>query len=194
MKVFCSTNGLKCFMVVNKHICHAKALYIIFLMSLCVGGELLVTIAPYDIGCPLQDEWTWTRQREKWVQENWKYPHCDAGWFNWARHVKTCLMPFVNNKGADQPAHPRSLISTCLFAAKTNAETRISMLQLFSVAEEAGLNLIWSEIPKTHFCKALLNCELIILRIVGAQSRRTITWYTCGNLTRFALGWRYVWQ
>ena len=23
-------------------------------------------------------------------------------------HVKTCLMPHANNKGADQPAHPRS--------------------------------------------------------------------------------------
>ena len=27
-------------------------------------------------------------------------------------HVKTCLMSYANNKGADQPAHPRSLIST----------------------------------------------------------------------------------
>ena len=28
------------------------------------------------------------------------------------RHAKTCLMPYANNKGADQPAHLRSLIST----------------------------------------------------------------------------------
>ena len=27
-------------------------------------------------------------------------------------HTKMCLMPYANNKGADQPAHPRSLIST----------------------------------------------------------------------------------
>ena len=27
-------------------------------------------------------------------------------------HAKTCLMPYANNKGADQPAYPRSLIST----------------------------------------------------------------------------------
>ena len=27
------------------------------------------------------------------------------------RREKTCLQGFVNNKGADQPAHPRSLIS-----------------------------------------------------------------------------------
>ena len=26
-------------------------------------------------------------------------------------HEKMCLMPYANNKGADQPAHPRSLIS-----------------------------------------------------------------------------------
>ena len=27
-------------------------------------------------------------------------------------HEKMCLMAYVNNKGADQPAHPRSLISS----------------------------------------------------------------------------------
>ena len=27
-------------------------------------------------------------------------------------HAKMYLMPYVNNKGANQPAHPRSLIST----------------------------------------------------------------------------------
>ena len=27
-------------------------------------------------------------------------------------HAKTCLMLYAINKGADQPAHPRSLIST----------------------------------------------------------------------------------
>ena len=32
-------------------------------------------------------------------------------------HAKTCFMPYANNKGADQPAHPRSLISTFVFAA-----------------------------------------------------------------------------
>ena len=27
-------------------------------------------------------------------------------------HEKMCLMSYANNKGADQPAHPRTLIST----------------------------------------------------------------------------------
>ena len=30
---------------------------------------------------------------------------------NGPRREKTCLREFANNKGADQPAHPRSLIS-----------------------------------------------------------------------------------
>ena len=28
------------------------------------------------------------------------------------RHEKACFMPYANNKGADQPVHPHSLIST----------------------------------------------------------------------------------
>ena len=29
-------------------------------------------------------------------------------------HAKMYLMPYANNKGADQPPHPHSLISTCV--------------------------------------------------------------------------------
>ena len=32
-------------------------------------------------------------------------------------HEKICLMSFANNKGANQPAHPRSLINAFVFAA-----------------------------------------------------------------------------
>ena len=35
----------------------------------------------------------------------------------WARSCEKCLMLYANNKGADQPAHPHSLISTFVFAA-----------------------------------------------------------------------------
>ena len=31
-----------------------------------------------------------------------------------ARHEKTCLIPYANNKGTEQPAHPRSLVNTFL--------------------------------------------------------------------------------
>ena len=62
-------------------------------------------------------------------------------------HEKMCLIPYANNKGADQPAHTRSLISTfivrclhsivCIFA-----KSKISRLYLASVAEQAGLSLV----------------------------------------------------
>ena len=57
-------------------------------------------------------------------------------------HEKTCLMSYANNKGADQPAHPRSLISAfvirCLDSVMSLVSvTKISSLMLASVAEQA---------------------------------------------------------
>ena len=36
---------------------------------------------------------------------------CPSGFIVGPRREKTCLRWFANNTGADQPAHPRSLIS-----------------------------------------------------------------------------------
>ena len=65
-------------------------------------------------------------------------------------------MPYANNKGADQPAHPRSLISTfvvrCLDRIISLVSVlAISRLQLASVDEQSGLSLTWSKTPKTGF-------------------------------------------
>ena len=67
-----------------------------------------------------------------------------------------CLMAYANNKGADQPAHLHSLISTivircldsmiCIFAL-----SKVSRFYLVSLDEQAGLNLTWSKIPKDTF-------------------------------------------
>ena len=63
---------------------------------------------------------------------------------------KTCLVRFANNKGVDQPAHPRSLIST--FVIRLFESTiSISNFQLVSVAEETGFSLALSETQKTGF-------------------------------------------
>ena len=66
------------------------------------------------------------------------------------------FIPYANNKGADQPAHPRSLIS--IFIVRCLASIipvitmyKISRLKLASVAEQAGLSLTWSQTPKTGF-------------------------------------------
>ena len=69
---------------------------------------------------------------------------------------KTCLGGFVNNKGADQPVHPCSLINAFVISLLENiiskfATSKISLSQLVSVAEQADLGMTWSETPKTGF-------------------------------------------
>ena len=74
------------------------------------------------------------------------------------RCEKTCLRrpKFANNKGADQPAHPRSLISAFVIRLLESTISRldtseISIFQLVSAAEETGLSFALSETPKTGF-------------------------------------------
>ena len=72
------------------------------------------------------------------------------------RREKTCLRRFANNTGADQPAHPRSLISALVIRYLESiicklATGEISIFQLFSAAEETGFNLALLETPKTDF-------------------------------------------
>ena len=55
------------------------------------------------------------------------------------------VLPYVNNKGADQPAHPRSLISAffvrCLISIIPLVSiSEISSLYIASVAPQAGLS------------------------------------------------------
>ena len=62
------------------------------------------------------------------------------------RREKTCLWGFANNTGADQPAHPRSLISAFVIRFLESsicklATGEISIHLLVSVAEEPGLKL-----------------------------------------------------
>ena len=45
--------------------------------------------------------------------------------------AKTCLMPYANNKGADQPAHPRSLISA--FVVRS-LDSIISLVSRFDIS------------------------------------------------------------
>ena len=75
-----------------------------------------------------------------------------------------CLMSYVNNKGADQPAHPRSLISTfvvrCLdsiISLLVDSIAEISRLKLASVAGQAGLCLAWSETPVDMLCHVVAH-------------------------------------
>ena len=81
----------------------------------------------------------------------------------WATSWENLFMPYANNKGADQPAHPRSLINAfvvrCLDSIMPLVSiSEISILWLVSVAEQAGLCLTcWSQTPKTGFLVMRLN-------------------------------------
>ena len=78
-----------------------------------------------------------------------------------------CLMPYVNNKGADQPAHPRSLISAfivrCLDSIiSLDPISEISRIELASVAAQAGLHLAWSETPEDTFCCVMAQMKTLL--------------------------------
>ena len=63
----------------------------------------------------------------------------------------SCLQGFANNKGTEQPAHPRRLISAfVIYHISTCFKRRFNFLQV-SVAEETGLSLALSETLKTGF-------------------------------------------
>ena len=66
------------------------------------------------------------------------------------------VMSYANNKGADQPAQPRSLISAfvihCLDSIMSLVSvTEMSSLMLASLAEQDSLSLTWSETPEDTF-------------------------------------------
>ena len=81
-------------------------------------------------------------------------------------------MSYANNKGADQPAHPRSLISAvvvrCLDSVMSLVSvTKISSLMLASIAEQASLNLIWSETPEDTFSHDAVHIYYIWSDFIG---------------------------
>ena len=81
---------------------------------------------------------------------------CKITPFIWATSRENLFLPYANNKGADQPAHPCSLISIfivcCLYSIISLVSiSEISSLQLASVAVQASSSLSWSQTPKTGF-------------------------------------------
>ena len=67
-------------------------------------------------------------------------------------------MPYANNKGADQPAHRHSLISTFVVGCLESIIPILAKSKI-SVAEQAGLSLTWSETLKTGFLVMWLKCK-----------------------------------
>ena len=77
-------------------------------------------------------------------------------------HEKMCFMSYENNKGADQPAHQHTLISTFVVhyldsIMSLDSTAEISRLELAFVAVQASLCLAWSETPKDTFVMLCLS-------------------------------------
>ena len=72
---------------------------------------------------------------------------------------------FENNTGADQPAHPPSLISAFVIRFLESIICKlsigeISIFKLVSVAEETGLKLALTETPNVTASKERVKVEL----------------------------------
>ena len=98
---------------------------------------------------------------------------CGDSLIIWATSWENLFLPYANNKGADQPAHPRSLISAFVVhwlgsIIPLVSISEISSLYLASVAAQAGLSLPWSQTPKTGFLVTKLNYSNVITRILAS--------------------------
>ena len=123
--------------------------------------------------------------------------------------------PYVNNKGADQPAHPYSLMSAFVVRCLDSiipllAIAKISRLQLVSVAAQAGLCLTWLQTPEDRFShdKALIiptsskrdglpnsSCSSFCTTIYKSRLRTKPTkWHVHPVKTQISLGLHPVWS
>ena len=82
---------------------------------------------------------------------------------NWAASWENLFMPYANNKGADKPAHPRSLISTFVVRCLDSTTPLVSISKISSlylaaaVAAKAGLSFTLLQTLKTGFLVTWLN-------------------------------------
>ena len=91
-------------------------------------------------------------------------------------------MPYANNKGADQPAHQRSLTSAFVFRCLDRIIPLISLSEISSLyiapeAKQAGLSLPWSQAPKTGFLVTRLIFVHVTRKIANSDGTefRTIS-------------------
>ena len=113
------------------------------------------------------------------------------GSLKWATSRENLFLPYANNKGADQLAHPRSLISTFVVRCRDSiislvSISKISNLKLASVAVQAGLNFTWSETPKTGFLVTRLkyiqsNTRLMQTKATFTQGTKLMQKPLCGR-------------
>ena len=100
-----------------------------------------------------------------------------GSFIKWATSWESLFLPYANNKGADQPAHSRSLISVFVFCCLDSITTilfksKLSSLYLVSVNAQTGLSLPWSQTPKTGFL--MMRRKLTLDRLLAAAKKTRI--------------------
>ena len=88
-------------------------------------------------------------------------------WNIWAASWQNLVLPYANNKGADQPAHSRCLISAFVVRCLDSVIPLVSNLYLASVAAQAGLSLPWSQTPKTGYLVTRLIYDCVVQQVSG---------------------------
>ena len=114
----------------------------------------------------IQQEWDTAKEKHVWCFQ-FKRDRCEP------RHEKTCFSN-MRTKGADQPAHPHSLISTFFVCCLDSiiplvSISEISRVYLASVTAQTGLSLPWSQTPKISFLvmRLMSNCLMFHSFIVN---------------------------
>ena len=93
--------------------------------------------------------------------------------FEMSHVMRKLVLAICEQQSTDQPAHPRSLISTFVVRYWDSiipyfAKYKISRLYLVSIAEQASLSLTWLETLKTDFLMTRLKCFSAIYRLLMA--------------------------
>ena len=101
----------------------------------------------------------------------------------WATSRENLFMPYANNKGADQPAHMRILISAFVVCCLGSLILPVSISEIWSlylafVAAQAGLSLPWSQTPKIGFLVTMLISKIprLLLASSPEQASLSLSW------------------
>ena len=120
-----------------------------------VSGQQLLDLYGNAFGIQTRSSFVFLDRLQLW----WTLIDCASSWVN-------LFLSYANNKGSDQPAHPRSLISTFVVRSLDSvilvvAMYKISRLLLVSVIAQTGLSLSWSQTARTGFLATRLDlCRL----------------------------------
>ena len=120
------------------------------------------------------------------------------GWFEWVCAINVTIwatswenlfLPYANNKGADQPAHPHSLIIAFVICCLDSiippvSMSEISSLYIASVAAQAGLSLPWLQTPNDRFsCDEAQMHSLAFWKLLCKVNKKSLFFFKSQNIS-----------